>query len=314
MKRLFVFCMLVVSFSRVHAVIVTGDFIKTAGPEFAGKKFVFYGDLHERRDEDDNDQRATFIQNVVKRDQESPEQLHILIEQPVGTTVDGSIMSTLSRLLPPCRNTVVQNAEMRCHLAAAREVLDPQRDPLTILPTTPCSSAYDNCQFGDATIGSIDQEVDHFKQQIDDWTASAPPLLADAMRANEPLFRYQRQRYKTICATLSLVPETWLFSLSQNLYGTNQVARTALYRSVKDLGSTLFDMHLCKTMMTLKEPAIISLIAGAWHTTSARSFLIQCNEKVSHYGKDWGPAIEPLPLKYLDLKAGFKSAACCTVQ
>jgi len=314
MKRLFVFCMLVViSSSQINAVIVTGDFIKTAGPEFAGKKFVFYGDLHERRDED-NDQRKTFIQNVVKRDQESPEQLHILIEQPVGTTLNSSVMSTLPRLLPPCRYTKVKNVEMRCHLAAACEVLDPQRDPLTILPTTPCSSAYDTCQFGDTTIGSIDHEVDHFKQQIDEWTASAPPLLANAMRADEALFQYQRQRYKAICAALSLVPETWLFSLSQNLYSTNQVARNSLFRSVEDLGSTLFGMHLCKTMMTLKEPSFIALISGAWHTRQARSFFATCNEKVAHYGKDWEPPIKSLPLKYLDLKTGFKSAECCTVQ
>jgi len=315
MKRLFIFCALVVSFSRVHAVIVTADFIRNSLPELAAKKIILYGDRHERAPED-LEQLKALTQSLIKRDEESPEQTHILIEQTPGVSADNSVISNLAQALTGCRNTIVQNVEMRCQTGAAWHLLTPNRDPSTIWSDYFYDTGYARCRLGDVTFGEVDDEISHFKQEIDTWASSIKPLYANALRTTEPEFQAHFTRYKATCDALQIARDTNVRALSMKLYTENPIFRKSLYKAIHDLASNTFDMHLFKTIMSLKNPDNIVLIAGTWHTGQVFGLLAQCgNQNYSRYPRIWRTELKPLPTRYLTIDAGYwASCLPCSVQ
>jgi len=305
MKRLFIFCMLVVSFSRVHAVIVTADFIKGTIPELAAKKIILYGDHHIRAAED-LPQLNALTESLIKRDRESPEQTHILIEQPPGVPADYSVISNLAHALTDCTHTVVKNVEMRCFTGAAWHLLNPDKDPSMLCPDAFYDSGYARCVVGDTTFGDVDDEISYFKQKIDTWGSTINPLYASALRSLEPEFQAHFTRYKAICAALKIARNTNVRELSMKLYGETPNFRTALYKLIHDLASSTFDMHLFKTIMSLKDPDNIVLVAGERHTGQVFGLLDQCgNQDYSRYPKIWRTDLKPVPTRYLFIDAGY---------
>ena len=239
MKRLFIFCMFIISYFQVHAVIVTADFIRNLLPELAAKKIILYGDRHERAPED-LEQLNALTQSLIKRDRESTEQTLVLIEQTPGVPADDSVISNLAHTLTDCAHTVVKNVEMRCFTGAARYLLNPDKDPSMLCPDTFYDSGYARCVAGDTTFGDVDDEISYFKQKVDTWAASIKPLYAEALRTSEPEFQAHFTRYKATCNALKIARNTNVRALSIKLYTENPIFRKSLYKAIHDLASNTF--------------------------------------------------------------------------
>jgi hypothetical protein len=128
----------------IHAVIVRVGFVQNTMPELRSKKFVLWGDYHVNMPED-QEQLGHLAQVLLKRDRESDEDMHILMEYPpVRMYQFLSVISRLMDRLEGCRCTVVQNIEMRCMTGAACTALNPDTSPGFFWPSY-CDSGYGTC-------------------------------------------------------------------------------------------------------------------------------------------------------------------------
>lgn len=300
---------LLISSTTVHAVIITVDFVKNTMPELKAKKFVLFGDQHEHSDED-IPQLDALAKTLTRRDQESQQTMHILIEQPAGTPFYYSVQGHLRERLQGCIHTTVENIEMRCAAGGAWTLLSPDNKPNPIWAEISYNSAYATCRLGDLTIGEVDHEISYYKQAIDEWLATLPPLYARAIRIWEPEFQDLMGEYRSICTILSVTPSTNIKELSDRLYQQDPQSRQALYKVIHDLASVLFDMHICKCMMALKHPDIIALVAGARHTSRVYGLLDRIgNKTIARYGTSCDSGLRHLSEKYLVVDPGCCS--CC---
>ena len=65
-------------------------------------------------------------------------------------------------------------------------------------------------------------------------------------------------------------------------------------------------MHLFKTIMSLKDPDNIVLVAGNGIPVKYLDSLDECgNQDYSRYPKIWRTDLKPVPTKYLSIDAGF---------
>ncbi len=295
------------------AVIVRVGFVQNTMPELRAKKFVLWGDCHVHMPEDER-QLEHLAQVLLKRDRESDEDMHILIEcPPARMYMFPSVMSHLMDRLKGCRRTVVQNIEMRCMTGAACTVLNPDISPGFFWPRY-CDSGYGTCLIEDVTKLDVDYEISYYKRLVDEQLSTMVPRYADAIRILEPEYQACMHAYKERCAFLSLVPETRILDLSRKLYEEVPQQRAYLFKAIHDLSSVLFDMHICVSVMALTHPRIIGLVAGVAHTDNLHGILQRMgNRSIASYGCTWSPEVRPIPAAYVDIEPGCSSCCMCPI-
>ena len=308
MMPLIALCLLVCS-SMTQAVIIRVAYLKNTMPELKAEKFVFFSDYHVPMPADE-EQLDALTQVLLKRDKESDQDMHILVEQPAGTPFHYSVMGHIRDRLKNCVHTQVQDVEMRCFTGAACFMLNPERNPHSICPDIFYETSSRACCVNTVSMQEIDIEVNEYKDQIDAWMQTLPPHYASVVRIFQSEFDGCLRDYRRACSVHNITPESNILRLSRMLYQKDPAARERLYKRIDDLSSVLFDMHILKSIFSLKTPHIIGLVTGAWHASRVLGKLERMgNQVIACYGSSYGPDIKPLPQKHLDIDPGCCS--CC---
>lgn len=295
--------------TMAQAVIIAVDYIKNTMPEFNAEKFILFHDYHVHTPED-KQQLAALTHALIKRDQESTQEMHILVEQPAGTPFFYSVMGHIKDTLRHCVHTRVENIEMRCFTGTACDILNPKKDPYTICGDYFGESAYAACRFGSITMQEIDIEIKEYKDKVDAWLQTMSPRYAEMVRVHEYEFQDCLKDYKHACTMFNVTPETNVLQLSRDLFRRNPYDRAHLYKMIDDLAAVLFDFYIAKCILSLHKPDIIALVAGSSHAGRVYGLLKGLgNKTIACYGKTVGPDIRPLPEYHLDIDPGCCS--CC---
>lgn len=294
----------------MQASIISVDYVKNTMPELKAKKFVLFGDDHIDRPID-KQQLAALTQVLLKKDRDGDQKIYILVEQPAGTPLCASVINSICFPFNEYSHIIIENIEMRCATGAACYMLNPAKNPHGISLNTVYNSAYSTRGVSDIIMRDVDAEIDSFKRQFDTWAQTlSPKYYAQAIHIHAQEYDKYLQDYKRGCALCNLTPETNVLDASKLLYETNPINRKYLYEALDELSAMLFDMHILKSVLSLKTPAIIALIAGTYHTTQLLGGLERMGNKViARYGKTWGPDKKPLPTEHLDIDPGCCS--CC---
>jgi hypothetical protein len=283
-----------------QAVIITVDQVQnTKMPELPTKKFILYGDHHDSSPEDPK-QLEGLTQALIRRDRESDEKIHFLIEEPATipySSVLGGLLDTIM-----CRglfrNTTIENIEIRNKAKAALALFWPKRK----FPIGHASS-YNHTvdHYGDVTMADVESEITHHKAIIDDWHASTDLRYTGYFSDHEGEYQYYLSEFKRISSAFSIAPDDNIVDIYEHFEKNTPQRIGTLFKALEHLTSLLFDLHIAKYLVTPKAAQTIGLIAGASHTSMAYGFLDRLrNRTLACYGSRSHLTVEPLAVKYLD--------------
>jgi hypothetical protein len=288
----------------IQAVIITVDQVQnTKMPELPTKKFILYGDCHSPSPEDKR-QLEGLIQSLLKRDRESDEKIHFLIEKPAGLPYDSVLgclydKIRLTYLNNVFRNTTIENIEIRDKSKAIHSIFNPRN----VFPVTYWSSYNyrgDLCK--DVTIKDIEEEIARHRKDTDDWLVATPLQYTKGVREDEESYQEYLANFKKKLEAYSIEPEDNVMDIYERFKKYHPQRIEILFDVLQKLTTQLFDFHIAKCLITPRQAQTVALVAGAWHTMMAYGFLDRIgNRTIARYGTDSTyPTAKPLAVKYLD--------------
>jgi len=309
--------------SSLHTVIIKIDHLRGTIPELESKKFIFYSDVHQQNCPQDEEQLDALEQIFIKKNRGNPEPMHILVEQPTWINWFQSypkITPHLKERLKNCQKTEVENIEIRCVGNAAHYVLNPHINPFD-LPSyfspadiefrTPDAS----CTPEDITFNDLLQEFDHYNQLILNWKESTSEIVKHAIQRHFDLMLSDYQDLCETLQTLNISLEQKILDVSKEWYHAQPINREGLTKRIDIIFKHLFELHIIKRIFSLETAKIIALIAGAAHTETIRSILLDMgNKQTASYGIPYfQQSQELIPLKPYYLEPSLEYNTYCQI-